>query len=56
MVVTFLDDQYFQSKDERFRLGFPFNISGDIPAQDYYDEGVLVANLKTAMKRIESTV
>ena len=57
MIVTFLDDLYFQSKDERFRLGFPFNISGDIPPQEYYSEkGRLITNIKTVMKRIESTM
>ncbi len=56
MTVTFLDDLYFQSKDERFRLGFPFNISGEIPPQEYYEKGRLITNLKTVMKRIESTI
>ena len=56
MIITFLDDMYFQSKNERFRLGFTFNISGEIPPQEYYENGSLIENLKTAMKRIESSM
>lgn len=56
MIITFLDDLYFQSKDTRFRLGFPFNITAKIPPQEYNEKGSLVVNIKKAMKRAESTM
>ena len=56
MIITFLDDLYFQSKDTRFRLGFPFNITAKIPPQEYNEKGSLVVNIKKAMKRADSTM
>jgi hypothetical protein len=56
LIITFLDDLYFQSKDKRFRLGFPFNITGKIPPQEYNEKGSLIVNIKKVMKRAESTM